>query len=214
MRIKPALTLALFSVMILQSCGIRSNEKYMNHPLSTIVYNQSVETIEREMGDDIDALNLKIAQLEKRTASLSIAGLSNCSCDEINQILDSMSNAELDKKRRECASDYLATVFYSFNSAELNEASVTALNAWYIKLNELDLWDISYKFEILASTDSKGNEAYNSELRRKRANALKDFLILKLEVPNENISVAELMLDNSINDALQRRAMVKILGSD
>ena len=86
MRIKPALTLALFSVMILQSCGIRSNEKYMNHPLSTIVYNQSVETIEREMGDDIDALNLKIAQLEKRTASLSIAGLSNCYCDYINQI--------------------------------------------------------------------------------------------------------------------------------
>jgi outer membrane protein OmpA-like peptidoglycan-associated protein len=206
------LLLTSVSILAIQSCTLRSNKGYLNHPLSTIVYNQSVETIENQMGENIDNLNLRINQLEQKLKS-SQAGL--CSCQDVQELIDSLrltavENENFQNRYEDFATNHVSTIFFEFNSYKLTDAAIKTLMEWVITLKESNYRSENTQIEILTSTDSKGNVAYNRQLRVKRGRTVKDFLVANLSMKSENISIADMTVDEFKTDALKRRAFIRI----
>ena len=69
----------------------------------------------------------------------------------------------------------LEGVNFEYDSAKLTAGSAATLDKVAASLIE----HTEAKIEIDGHTDSKGNDAYNLSLSRKRANAVKDYLVSK-----------------------------------
>jgi peptidoglycan-associated lipoprotein len=65
--------------------------------------------------------------------------------------------------------------FFAYDSAELDSSAMTTLGAWAEKLAE----DKSVLLNIEGYCDERGSEAYNLKLGKKRAEAVKAFLVSK-----------------------------------
>jgi peptidoglycan-associated lipoprotein len=65
------------------------------------------------------------------------------------------------------------TSFFSYNSFELNSAAKTVLAGWTEKLSENSLMQVT----IEGHCDERGSDSYNLKLGKKRAEAVREFLV-------------------------------------
>ena len=79
-------------------------------------------------------------------------------------------------------------IAFEFGSAQLKPETLDTLRNLGKALNE-NLGDRKL-FEIEGHTDAVGSLAYNSELSRLRAEAVKDFLVRQMGVSTERLAIA------------------------
>jgi outer membrane protein OmpA-like peptidoglycan-associated protein len=105
-------------------------------------------------------------------------------------------------------------VTFAFNSNALTPESVPALKALgeALKSNEL----ASSCIQIEGHTDSKGSDAYNRQLSRRRAQSVIQYLVQELGVPQDRLipvgkGESEPIADNSIDAGRQKNRRVQIV---
>ncbi len=85
-------------------------------------------------------------------------------------------------------------ILFDFNKSEIKNKVKPALNALSKALIDND--DIRIKID--GFTDNIGSDMYNLELSLKRANAIKEYLMLK-EVPENNVTVEGMGVTKALN---------------
>jgi outer membrane protein OmpA-like peptidoglycan-associated protein len=80
-------------------------------------------------------------------------------------------------------SDTLRTITFEFGSARLEPGSIEQLRNLGIALNQL----AEAKLLIEGHTDKKGTRAYNDELSKRRADAVKDYLVKEMGVSADRL---------------------------
>jgi peptidoglycan-associated lipoprotein len=87
--------------------------------------------------------------------------------------------SEVESKPAEVKSDRFANLekasFFAYDSSELNSAAKSILSGWTEKLLENSLLQVS----IEGHCDERGSDAYNLKLGKKRAQAVKEYLVSK-----------------------------------
>jgi outer membrane protein OmpA-like peptidoglycan-associated protein len=84
-----------------------------------------------------------------------------------------------------CSCDVSVQLQFGFESAELTAADRAALDAVAARLNELEF----VGGEVAGHTDSVGDEAYNLDLSKRRAQAVLDYLSMKGVAPGRMTAV-------------------------
>lgn len=79
----------------------------------------------------------------------------------------------------------LRTITFEFGSARLEPGSIEQLRNLGIALNQLTTTEA--KLLIEGHTDKKGTRAYNDELSKRRADAVKDYLVKEMGVPTDRL---------------------------
>jgi outer membrane protein OmpA-like peptidoglycan-associated protein len=85
---------------------------------------------------------------------------------------------------------------FARDSSELSPASLQQLNELGIALNSPQL--VSYAFEIAGHTDAVGDRMYNKELSIRRANAVKQYLSMRLGVSQQRLHAVGMGEDKPI----------------
>ena len=106
----------------------------------------------------------------------------------------------------------LPEVYFEFNKSDIKPESYSVLDGAAETIKTVFAGNPKTKIEIQGHTDSKGSDAYNLDLSNRRANAVKDYLVI-----NHNINPDRLMArgygeskpvasnDNEIGRAKNRR---------
>ncbi|PLX44310.1 MAG: hypothetical protein C0609_05995 [Deltaproteobacteria bacterium] len=79
-------------------------------------------------------------------------------------------------------------ILFNSNSAVLNESSRGQLETVGAALESEELK--GQKFEVVGHTDAAGDEVYNLELSKRRAEGVRDFILANFKVSAENLGVA------------------------
>jgi outer membrane protein OmpA-like peptidoglycan-associated protein len=79
----------------------------------------------------------------------------------------------------------LKTIVFEFGSAQLEPGSIAELRSLGVALNQLTKAEA--KLLIEGHTDRKGTRAYNDELSKRRADAVKDYLVNEMGVPADRL---------------------------
>jgi len=73
---------AVVAVLLLSSCGIRTEQKFQKSELSNFTYDQTVEIVEQLASEDISQLNVKLARLNAKIelleSEVQLKDTSNC----------------------------------------------------------------------------------------------------------------------------------------
>ena len=94
-------------------------------------------------------------------------------------VTETSSSPVIESKPVEVKTDRFANLdkasFFAYDSAELSSTAKTVLAGWTEKLSENTLLQVS----IEGHCDERGSDAYNLKLGKKRAQAVKEFLVSK-----------------------------------
>ncbi|WP_246337222.1 OmpA family protein [Azospirillum oleiclasticum] len=107
-------------------------------------------------------------------------------------------------------------VEFAFNSAELSPRATQILNELGRALSSPDL--SPFRFQLSGHTDATGRADYNVDLSRRRAQAVRDYLVQNFSIPAarlDTIGLGSQMLLDTANPAsgVNRRVEITNLGS-
>jgi outer membrane protein OmpA-like peptidoglycan-associated protein len=103
-------------------------------------------------------------------------------------------------------------VLFHFNSSKLNQAFIKDLDKILEKLKQKPFKGL----EVTGHTDNKGTSAYNLQLSEARANAIKNYLVARLKLDPETVSIKGIgealpVATNETAEGRQRNRRVEII---
>lgn len=106
------------------------------------------------------------------------------------------------------------TVNFDFDSAVINPVSLGTVNIIGKALHDPML--VNMRFQIEGHTDATGKEGYNMNLSEKRAESIKNYLVLAYGINEENLVIKGFgesqLIDNiPATDKMQRRVQLRPL---
>jgi outer membrane protein OmpA-like peptidoglycan-associated protein len=195
-------------VLFFSSC-INSKEAYDKSKLSGFVANQTTDLISKnQKTTDNSGIERKLSEVETRVNAIDANNEKAAKLvSELEKKMDDLETLEKESKA-EFERSNNAVVFFDLGSSKLTASGMQELYRWKAAIDK-NKSAYSFTVNLYSSADKTGNPKFNEQLRTKRADAVKDFLVNVLGV-TAPIQVTTSQPSFSIENTVDRRVMVSI----
>jgi len=203
---------AVVAVLLLSSCGIRTEQKFQKSELSNFTYDQTVEIVEQLASEDISQLNVKLARLNAKIelleSEVQLKDTSNC-CKTLESEIKKMQFKNNKNNNFEIANSIM--IFFDLNQFQLSTSDKQELLLFKSRIEMASDVCSNYHINIYPFTDSLGNQDYNKKLRLLRGESIKECFVKDFGVKEDQINIlTEKKYSQLPVNYYNRRALIEV----